>query len=280
MNVIEYEIYPFSALLRTIYNADEARHWRHPDNHMDLQPKDEPKSWKTRTMEGKKQPDAVMQANTNFSQDKVDKTFQGGHNNAEMETTSRINNVDMKTRDGQIKSFKPYIHKRHTGSFELTRPFQGQNSWQKSDTRASDTIGMRSFDGENDWHKSEARIFNQIDALHSYDNHEPGWSSDNSLKATPFQGQSAWQITDTKASDNTNTRSFVGQKERGTSCQIDAARCYDHPEPGWSSETSVKARSFQEQNGWQISDRKSTDKINTADPYASHQTQLSSAHWK
>ena len=42
----------------------------------------------------------------------------------------------------------------------------------------------------------------------------------------------------------------------------------------------MKARYFQEQNGWQISDRKSTDKINTADPYASHQTQLSSAHWK
>ena len=157
---------------------------------MDLQPKDEPKSWKTRTMEGKKQPDAVMQADTNFAQDKVDKTFKGGHNdNAEMETTSRINNIDMKTRDGQIKSFKPYVHKRHTGSFELTRPFQGQNSWQKSDTKASDNIGMRSFDGENEWHKSEARIVNKVDVVHSYDNHEPGWSSDNSPKATSFQGQ-------------------------------------------------------------------------------------------
>ena len=42
----------------------------------------------------------------------------------------------------------------------------------------------------------------------------------------------------------------------------------------------MKARSLQGQNDWQLSDRKSTDKINTADSYASRQTQFTSGHRK
>ena len=181
-------------------------------------------------------------------------------------TTSRVNNIDMKTRDGKTNGFSPYVHKRHMDSFEMRRPFQGQNGWQISDMSGSDDSGMGSVGGQNEWYKSEARTLSQIDAARSYGQHKQEWSSKNSDKARPFEGQSGWQKSDTRVSDNINTRSFGGlnewhKSETRTSRQTDAARSNGHPEPRLSSETSGKARSVQWQNGWLKSDRKASDKI-------------------
>ena len=156
-------------------------------------------------------------------------------------TTSRVNNVDMKTRDGQTNGFSPYVHKRHMDSFEIRRPFQGQNGWQISDMRGSDDTGMGSVGGQNEWYKSEARTLSQIDAARSYGHPEPGWSSETSGKDRSVQWQNGGRTSDRKASDEIS----LGRWKKGPGYDIRASDHVDAASMKTNDEKVSDVRSIQ-----------------------------------
>ena len=170
--------FPFAELLRKIYNADEGRRWKHPDEGIDIQTKGEFHSSVTRTKEADNQAEAaVMQADTSFAPDKAaekrnpklteDTTQRNGcsrcngkrsqeeakqqqikqqtiASNAHARKLFENNDIEECAADVQSKGYDQYTELNNqaysAGQLKQTKSFDRQHGCSKSGARSLDNV--------------------------------------------------------------------------------------------------------------------------------------------
>ena len=259
--------FPFSELLRKIYNADEARHWRHPDEGIDNQTKGEFNSWVTRTKEADNQAEAKMQADTSFVADKA--AEKRNPNMTEDETQRHVcSRCDAKRSQEEVK--QKQIEQQTIASNAHTRKSfensdieedvadvqsKGYDQYKQSNNQvlsAGQLKQTKSFNRQHDWPNSGAT---SLDNARSYNQQQPGWfSKTRGFNNSPIGHADVDKVIDVdKTARNTNFNSFGrhgGANNRGI-----------------SDGKLTQTRSFDSHNSWQKSNAVHSNNIDSRRSY-------------